>query len=155
MSPSHDRYTTVRSTMDNLHRKGWLVRGASRQGPSLPAEDAREGHSAKLMHDAFESGGGTDLVSTFFLDQMNDRESAEVQAALCRIIDGRSNCSASQRVWCCTRRATALAWAAGVGADHHQRVQPATGCRDNTPQGYVRDVISTLAMMTTWLSCVL
>ena len=42
------------------------------------------------MRDAFESGGDTDLVLTLFLDQMNDDESAEVQAALRRIIDGRS-----------------------------------------------------------------
>ncbi|HYO05104.1 MAG TPA: BlaI/MecI/CopY family transcriptional regulator [Mycobacterium sp.] len=84
-------YTTVLSTMDNLHRKGWLARERVGKAYHYRPTMTREEHSAKLMRDAFESGGDADLVLTFFLDQMNDDESAQVQAALRRIIDGRAN----------------------------------------------------------------
>ena len=43
---------------------------------------SREERSANLMRDAFESGGDTDRVLTFFLRQMNDEESARLRAAL-------------------------------------------------------------------------
>lgn len=84
-------YTTVLSTMDNLHRKGWLAR--ERVGKAYHYRPAltREEHSAKLMREAFESGGDTDLVLTHFLNQMGDLESEQVQAALRRIINGKSS----------------------------------------------------------------
>jgi predicted transcriptional regulator len=84
-------YTTVLSTMDNLHRKGWLARERVGKAYHYRPTMTREEHSAKLMRDAFESGGDTDLVLASFLDQMDDDESAHVQAALRRIIDGRTN----------------------------------------------------------------
>jgi predicted transcriptional regulator len=49
-------YTTVMSTMDNLHRKGWL-----------------------------DGGGKSDLVLTHFLAQMTDQESATLRTALQRL----------------------------------------------------------------------
>ena len=67
-------YTTVMSTMDNLHRKGWLSR--ERQGkaflywPSL----TREQYSARLMRDALDGGGNPGLVLSHFLEQMSDEE---------------------------------------------------------------------------------
>jgi predicted transcriptional regulator len=79
-------YTTVLSTMDNLHRKGWLARErvgkAYRYWPVM----TREKHSAELMRAAFTSGGDADLVLTFFLEQMSKQESAELQAALGRLV---------------------------------------------------------------------
>src|SRR6201993_1885955 len=49
-------YTTVMSTMDNLHRKGWLAREragkAYRYWPTL----TREEHSARLMLEPLGSG---------------------------------------------------------------------------------------------------
>jgi predicted transcriptional regulator len=81
-----DAYTTVLSTMDNLHRKGWLARErvgkAYRYWPVM----TREKHSAELMRAAFTSGGDADLVLTFFLEQMSKQESAELQAALGRLV---------------------------------------------------------------------
>jgi predicted transcriptional regulator len=75
-------YTTVMSTMDNLHRKGWLERErdgkAYRYWPTM----TREQRSAKLMSDAFHSGGDADLVLNHFLSQMNPDESARLRAAL-------------------------------------------------------------------------
>lgn len=77
-------YTTVMSTMDNLHRKGWLAR--KRQGkaflywPSL----TREEYSAQLMRDALDTGGDPDVVLTRFFEQMTDGESARLRGVLQR-----------------------------------------------------------------------
>lgn len=78
-------YTTVMSTMDNLHRKGWLDRErqgkAFRYWPTL----TREEYSAALMRDALDAGGNSDVVLTHFLRQMSDQESATLRAALRRL----------------------------------------------------------------------
>lgn len=72
-------YTTVMSTMDNLHRKGWLSR--KRQGkaflywPTL----TREQYSARLMRDALDTGGNPSLVLSHFLEQMSEEESATLR----------------------------------------------------------------------------
>ncbi|MDY6998881.1 MAG: BlaI/MecI/CopY family transcriptional regulator [Actinomycetota bacterium] len=78
-------YTTVMSTMDNLHGKGWLARErdgkAYRYWPTL----SREEHSARLMREAFEGGGRPDLVLSHFVAQMSDEESAGLRTALRRL----------------------------------------------------------------------
>jgi predicted transcriptional regulator len=78
-------YTTVMSTMDNLHTKGWLARErdgkAYRYWPTL----TREQHSAQLMRDALGAGGRSDLVLTHFLEQIGPEESARLREALQRL----------------------------------------------------------------------
>ncbi len=78
-------YTTVMSTMDNLHSKGWLARErdgkAYRYWPTL----SREEHSARLMREALEGGGRPDLVLSHFVAQMTAEESAGLRAALRRL----------------------------------------------------------------------
>lgn len=77
-------YTTVMSTMDNLHTKGWLARirdgKAYRYWPTL----TREQHSAKMMREALDSGGRVDLVLGYFLDQIGPEDSARLRVALGR-----------------------------------------------------------------------
>ncbi|MBF6102374.1 BlaI/MecI/CopY family transcriptional regulator [Nocardia cyriacigeorgica] len=74
-------YTTVMTTMDNLHRKGWLER--ERRGrayvywPSL----TREQYSAKLMRDAL-GGGRSDLILAHFVEQISDDESTALRTVL-------------------------------------------------------------------------
>jgi predicted transcriptional regulator len=75
-------YTTVMSTMDNLHRKGWLNRRREGKAYSYWPTMTREQRSANLMCDAFHSGGDAGLVLNFFLEQMSDEESAQLRAAL-------------------------------------------------------------------------
>jgi predicted transcriptional regulator len=75
-------YTTVMSTMDNLHRKGWLNRRREGRAYSYWPTMTREQRSANLMCDAFHSGGDAGLVLNFFLEQMSDEESAQLRAAL-------------------------------------------------------------------------
>jgi predicted transcriptional regulator len=80
-------YTTVLSTMDNLHRKGWVRRDregkAYRYWPTM----TREERSANLMRAAFSAGGDTEAVLAFFVEQMTAEESAQLEAAL-RLGDG-------------------------------------------------------------------
>ncbi|KQH76277.1 CopY family transcriptional regulator [Mycobacterium gordonae] len=77
-------YTTVMSTMDNLHSKGWLRRErdgkAYRYWPTL----SREQHSARLMREAFDGGGYPDLVLHHFIEQIGPEESARLRAVLRR-----------------------------------------------------------------------
>ena len=86
---SQDRriaYTTVMSTMDNLHRKGILTRERVAQAYHYRPVMTREEYSATLMRASFDPRGDTDLVLTHFLEQMPAEESARVQDALRRII---------------------------------------------------------------------
>ncbi|MET0703589.1 MAG: BlaI/MecI/CopY family transcriptional regulator [Mycobacterium sp.] len=75
-------YTTVLSTLDNLHRKTWVRREregkAYRYWPTM----TREERSADLMRAAFDAGGDTEAVLAFFIDKMTDEESAQLRAAL-------------------------------------------------------------------------
>jgi predicted transcriptional regulator len=78
-------YTTVMSTMDNLHTKGWLARErdgkAYRYWPTL----SREEHSARLMREALDGGGRPELVLHHFVEQIGVEESARLQDALRRL----------------------------------------------------------------------
>jgi predicted transcriptional regulator len=78
-------YTTVMSTMDNLHSKGWLAREkdgkAYRYWPTL----TREEHSARLMRAALDGGGSSELVLNHFVEQIGAEESDRLRAALRRI----------------------------------------------------------------------
>jgi len=75
-------YTTVLSTIDNLHRKGWVRRDregkAYRYWPTM----TREERSANLMRAAFSAGGDSEAVLAFFVGQMTAEESAQLKAAL-------------------------------------------------------------------------
>ncbi|BCK58133.1 MULTISPECIES: BlaI/MecI/CopY family transcriptional regulator [Nocardia] len=81
-------YTTVMSTMDNLHRKGWLKRRregkAFRYWPTL----TREQHSARLMREALDDGGRSELVLAHFVEQIGPEESDRLRAALRRLARG-------------------------------------------------------------------
>jgi predicted transcriptional regulator len=78
-------YTTVMSTMDNLHTKGWLARErdgkAYRYWPTL----TREQHSAQLMREVLDAGGRSELVLSHFLEQISPDESARLRTALQRL----------------------------------------------------------------------
>ena len=75
-------YTTVMSTMDNLHTKGWLQRDrdgrAYRYWPTLN----REQHTAQLMREALDGGGRSVLVLSYFIEQIDPEDSDRLRAAL-------------------------------------------------------------------------
>ena len=78
-------YTTVMSTMDNLHRKGWLSRQREGKAFLYWPTHTREEYSARLMREALSGGGDPGLVLTHFLEQISDEESATLRTALHRL----------------------------------------------------------------------
>ena len=81
-------YTTVMSTMDNLHRKGWLARAKDGKAYRYTATASREEYSARLMREALAGGGDTEAVLSHFVAEMDGQES-EVLAAVVRRLAGR------------------------------------------------------------------
>jgi predicted transcriptional regulator len=84
-------YTTVMSTMDNLHTKGWLERERDGKAYRYWATLSREQHSAQLMREALEGGGRPDLVLQHFVEQIDAEESAGLRTALQRLITGNDS----------------------------------------------------------------
>ena len=78
-------YTTVMSTMDNLHTKGWLERERDGRAYRYLPVMSREEHTAQLMRDALDGGGRSDLVLSYFIEQIEPDDSEHLRTALRRI----------------------------------------------------------------------
>ncbi|ORA39299.1 BlaI/MecI/CopY family transcriptional regulator [Mycobacterium aquaticum] len=78
-------YTTVMSTMDNLHGKGWLQRERDGRAYRYWPVMTREEHSAQLMREALDGGGRSDLVLNYFIEQIDPAESDRLREALRRL----------------------------------------------------------------------
>jgi predicted transcriptional regulator len=77
-------YTTVLSTIQNLHRKGRLTR--EREGKThryRPTTTLAE-YSATVMREALSSGGDSDAILSHFVGQMTEEESRRLQELLAR-----------------------------------------------------------------------
>ncbi|MFI7190063.1 BlaI/MecI/CopY family transcriptional regulator [Nocardia nova] len=77
-------YTTVMSTMDNLHRKGWLERDKRGKAYHYQARLSREEYSAQLMRAALDSAP-SDLVLAHFVEQISEDESVTLRKMLRRL----------------------------------------------------------------------
>ncbi|MGY1948706.1 MULTISPECIES: BlaI/MecI/CopY family transcriptional regulator [Nocardia] len=75
-------YTTVMTTMDNLHRKGWLERERHGRAYTYWPTLTREQYSAKLMREALGGGGRSDLVLAHFVEQITEDESTALRTVL-------------------------------------------------------------------------
>ena len=82
-------YTTVMTTMDNLHRKGWLARVKAGKAYRYTATASREEYSARLMREALADGGDTEVVLSHFLDQIDGDESEALRSVLSKLRGGR------------------------------------------------------------------
>ena len=78
-------YTTVMSTMDNLHRKGWLDRVKDGKAYRYTPTASREEYSARLMREALVGGGDTEAVLSHFVAQMDGEESEVLRAVVRRL----------------------------------------------------------------------
>jgi predicted transcriptional regulator len=78
-------YTTVMTTMDNLHRKGWLARVKEGKAYRYTATASRAEYSARLMREALDGGGDTRAVLSHFVAQMDGEESAALRAVVRRL----------------------------------------------------------------------
>jgi predicted transcriptional regulator len=75
-------YTNVRSTMDNLHHKGWLSRERDGKAYRYWPRMTREQYGAALMREALDAGGRSDRVLAHFLEQISDDDSAAMRKVL-------------------------------------------------------------------------
>lgn len=78
-------YTTVMTTMDTLHRKGWLGREKHGKAYHYWPTLTREEYSARLMREALEGSENPDAVLSYFLAQMSDEESSTLRSVLRRV----------------------------------------------------------------------
>jgi len=82
-------YTTVMTTMDNLHRKGWLARVKEGKAYRYTATASREEYSARLMREALDDGGDTHAVLSHFVAQMDGEESEVLRTVVRRLAERR------------------------------------------------------------------
>jgi predicted transcriptional regulator len=80
-------YTTVQSTMDNLFRKGWVVRERAGRAYRYQTTASRAEYHAGLMRDALGGGDDSAAVLTHFVGQMSEEESVRLQ----ELLDGRTD----------------------------------------------------------------
>ncbi|HET9893592.1 MAG TPA: BlaI/MecI/CopY family transcriptional regulator [Streptosporangiaceae bacterium] len=83
-------YTTVMSTMDNLHRKGWLARTKDGKAYRYTATASREEYSARLMAEALAGGGNTEAVLSHFVAQIDGEDSEVLSAVVSRLAERRN-----------------------------------------------------------------
>lgn len=75
-------YNTVLTVVDNLYRKGFLVR--EREGRAFryqPTKDRAE-HTAELMHELLSGSGDTSVTLLRFLDHMSPAQVSRLKRAL-------------------------------------------------------------------------
>jgi predicted transcriptional regulator len=82
-------YTTVMSTMDNLHRKGWLDRVRDGKAYRYTATASREEYGARLMREALTDGGDAEVVLSHFVAQIGNGESEALRSVLRKLRGGR------------------------------------------------------------------
>jgi predicted transcriptional regulator len=75
-------YTTVMSTMDNLHRKDWLARERDGKAYRYTAVASREEYSARLMAEALAAAGDTEAVLSHFVESMDGGQAEALRAVL-------------------------------------------------------------------------
>jgi predicted transcriptional regulator len=75
-------YTTVMSTMDNLHRKGWLARERDGKAYRYTAVASREEYSARLMREALAEAGDAEAVLSHFVASMDGDQAEALRAIL-------------------------------------------------------------------------
>jgi predicted transcriptional regulator len=82
-------YTTVMSTMDNLHRKGWLARERDGKAYRYTAVASREEYSARLMGEAMAEAGDTEAVLSHFVAAMDGEQAEALRAVLDKLAGKR------------------------------------------------------------------
>lgn len=85
-------YTTVLSTMENLHRKGHLTRERDGKAYRYRTTLSHAEHTAGLMREALSRGErDTGAVLTHFVGEMSENELAELRAVIARRGEGAGN----------------------------------------------------------------
>ena len=83
-------YTTVMSTMDNLHRKGFLGRDLDGRAYRYHTLTSRTEYRAALMQQALGAEAERDAVLAHFVGRLSDEEQRRLEAVLRRTSDEKS-----------------------------------------------------------------
>jgi predicted transcriptional regulator len=75
-------YTTVMTVMDNLHRKGWLIRERDGRAWRYAASGSRSGYTAELMNEALSTSDDRSTALAQFVAQMSPADAAALRKAL-------------------------------------------------------------------------
>jgi predicted transcriptional regulator len=75
-------YTTILTVMDNLHRKGFLVREKEGRAFRYRPTKGRAEHTAELMHELLSGSGDQSVTLLRFLDRMTAPEVEQFKRAL-------------------------------------------------------------------------
>jgi len=78
----HRAYTTVMTVMDNLFKKGFVVRERSGRAYVYRASQSRAEHTAEVMEDALTRGGDRGAALMHFVDQLTPDEAAQLRSLL-------------------------------------------------------------------------
>lgn len=80
----HRAYTTVMTVLDNLYRKGFVLRDRVGRAWSYRPARSREEHVAGLLDDALGTGEGRAAALLHFVEQLPPEEAAQLRAILDR-----------------------------------------------------------------------
>ncbi len=77
-------YTTVMTVLDNLHRKGWVVREMENRAYHYNAVTSREEATAQSLRDVLDSADDRESVLLHFAQSVSEEESDILRRALRR-----------------------------------------------------------------------
>lgn len=75
-------YTTVMTVLDNLHRKGWVVRHMVGRAYRYEATTTKEEAAARALRELLDSAGDPEAVLMHFAKSVSPRESEVLRKAL-------------------------------------------------------------------------
>jgi predicted transcriptional regulator len=81
-------YTTVQSTLNNLHHKGRLTRAREGKAHRYRPTATLAEYSATVMRQALDSGADSESILSHFLGQMTEDETRRLRALLGHRTDG-------------------------------------------------------------------
>ncbi|MGW5051369.1 BlaI/MecI/CopY family transcriptional regulator [Actinokineospora sp. NPDC004072] len=75
-------YTTVMTVLDNLHRKGWVIREMDQRAYRYAPATSREEAAARALRSLLEASGDPQSVLMHFVKSASQRESEMLRKAL-------------------------------------------------------------------------
>ena len=84
-------YTTVMTVMDNLHRKGWLIRERDGRAWRYAPAVSRQAYTARLMNDALATSTDRAGALARFAEQIAEEDAEALARALDEALEQRRN----------------------------------------------------------------
>lgn len=84
-------YTTVMTVMDNLHRKGWVIRERDGRAWRYAPAVSRQAYTARLMNDALATSTDRAGALARFAEQIADEDAEALARALDEALAHRRN----------------------------------------------------------------